>query len=222
MFDRIAFRYDLMNRFLSAGIDVHWRKMAIRELQSDHPALVLDVATGTADMPILMTKYLQTRQIIGVDISEGMLELGRKKIDRLKLTEKIELRSADSEALPFAGETFDAVTVAFGVRNFENLEQGLQEMRRVLKTGGKLIILEFSKPGHIGFKNLYNIYLRFIAPFLGKLLSKNKAAYQYLNESVRAFPEGNDLLRILEQVGYNGTYLKSLSAGICTIYCGNK
>lgn len=221
MFDSIAFRYDFINRFLSGGIDVYWRKRAIRELKDDQPKTVLDVATGTADVAILIQKALNPTRIIGVDISEGMLELGRKKITRLGLNKHIHLQQGDSEVLNFPDAMFDAVTVAFGVRNYENLRVGLSEMKRVLKPGGKLVVLEFSKPGR-GFQGFYNLYMKFVAPRIGNLISKNREAYQYLNDSVKAFPEGNDFLQILKEAGYTNTYLKTLTFGICTIYCGRK
>jgi demethylmenaquinone methyltransferase/2-methoxy-6-polyprenyl-1,4-benzoquinol methylase len=222
MFDQIAFRYDFLNRFLSGGIDVYWRKRAIAELKELQPRQVLDVATGTADVAIMTWKYLHPEKIIGIDISEGMLKLGQQKIDKLLLNKQIELLKGDSEAINFPNETFDAITVAFGVRNFENLEKGLAEMFRVLKPGGKVVILEFSKPRKSGFKNLYNLYMNIIAPKAGQWLSKNKDAYQYLNQSVKAFPEGETFLHILQQVGFSNTTLKRLSLGICTIYCGRK
>jgi demethylmenaquinone methyltransferase/2-methoxy-6-polyprenyl-1,4-benzoquinol methylase len=222
MFNHIAFRYDFLNRFLSAGIDVYWRKKAIKELIAINPQYILDVATGTGDVAIMMTKYLSPKKIIGIDISEGMLGFGQQKIAKLQLQNIIELQNGDSEAIHFPDNTFDAITVAFGVRNFESLEKGLKEMLRVLKPDGKLIVLEFSKPKQSAFKGLYNFYLRLIAPGIGKLISKNACAYQYLNESVKAFPEGNDFISILNNTGYSNTYLKALSLGICTIYCGNK
>jgi demethylmenaquinone methyltransferase / 2-methoxy-6-polyprenyl-1,4-benzoquinol methylase len=222
MFDQIAFRYDFLNRFLSGGIDVSWRKRAISELKEIRPRIVLDVATGTADVAIMTWKYLHPEKIIGIDISEGMLNLGRQKVDKLLLSKQIELLKGDSEAINFPNETFDAITVAFGVRNFENLEQGLAEMLRVLKPGGKLVILEFSKPCNKGFKVFYNLYMNIIAPRAGRWVSKNKDAYQYLNQSVKAFPEGETFLHILQQVGFTNTSLKRLSLGICTIYCGRK
>lgn len=221
MFDSIAFRYDFINRFLSGGIDVYWRKRAIQELKDEHPKMVLDVATGTADVAILIHKILNPTRIIGVDISEGMLELGRNKIAKLALNKHIDLQLGDSEVLNFPDEMFDAVTVAFGVRNYEHLRQGLVEMKRVLKPGGKLVVLEFSKPGR-GFKGFYNLYMKFVAPQIGNLLSRNREAYQYLNDSVKAFPEGKDFLQILNEAGYTNTYLKTLTFGICTIYCGRK
>jgi demethylmenaquinone methyltransferase / 2-methoxy-6-polyprenyl-1,4-benzoquinol methylase len=222
MFDKIAFRYDFLNRFLSGGIDLYWRKKAIGKLRELNPQMVLDVATGTADVAIMLNKYLKPKQIIGIDISEGMLELGRKKVAKLLLNKEIELLQGDSEAIKFPDNTFDAVTVAFGVRNFEDLSRGLAEMLRVLKPGGKLVVLEFSKPRKTWFKGFYNLYMKTIAPKAGEWLSKNKDAYQYLNNSVNAFPEGETFLHILQQTGFTETTLQRLSFGICTIYCGIK
>ncbi|HMF70853.1 MAG TPA: bifunctional demethylmenaquinone methyltransferase/2-methoxy-6-polyprenyl-1,4-benzoquinol methylase UbiE [Flavitalea sp.] len=222
MFDQIAFRYDFLNRFLSGGIDILWRKRAIRELKALNVEKMLDVATGTGDMAILSYRALKPVKITGIDISEGMLGIGRKKVAKLLLNNHIELLQGDSEAIKSDPDTFDAITVAFGVRNFENLEKGLGEMYRVLKPGGKMVILEFSKPKKLIFSGLYNVYMKLIAPQAGKWLSKNKDAYKYLHSSVKAFPEGETFLHILQQVGFTETTLKSLSLGICTIYCGRK
>ena len=222
MFDNIAFRYDFLNRFLSAGIDVGWRKKAIRELKGLNPKLVLDVATGTADVAILTQKILNPEKITGIDISEGMLEIGRKKVEKLGWGNKIELLTGDSETINFTENSFDAVTVAFGVRNFENLEKGLKEMLRVLKPGGKLVVLEFSKPQKGIFKWFYNLYMNKIAPGIGKFFSKDKCAYQYLNDSVQKFPEGQNFMEIMDTAGFKKTYFKTLSLGICSIYCGSK
>ena len=222
MFDQIAFRYDFLNRFLSAGIDVGWRKEAIRKLKELQPKTVLDVATGTADVALLTYQLLKPAKIIGIDISEGMLELGRKKIAAKQLDSVIELQTGDSEAINFGDASFDAITVAFGVRNFANLQKGLSEMKRVLKPGGKAVILEFSKPKMQGIRILYNLYTRIVAPQAGRMIAKNKDAYQYLNDSIEAFPEGNAFLKIMESVGFNNVHLKTLSFGICTIYCGSK
>ena len=222
MFDKIAFRYDFLNHFLSAGIDVGWRKKAIRQLVSLHPKNILDVATGTGDFALTSYKILKPQKITGIDISEGMLEIGRKKIEKYGLQNRIELLNGDSEAIFFADESFDAVTVAFGVRNFENLEKGLSEIYRVLKPGGKLVILECSKPSLPVIKNMYNFYMKFVAPKLGKLISKNNDAYQYLNNSVQQFPEKKTFIHILNQSGYRHSFYKTLSLGICTIYCGEK
>ena len=222
MFDKIAFRYDFLNHFLSCGIDIMWRKKAIRELEELKPANVLDVATGTGDMALLLHRFLHPSRIVGIDISEGMLKLGIQKVEKQKLNEIISLRLGDSEAINFGNDTFDGITSAFGVRNFEHLEKGLDEMLRVLKPGGKLVVLEFSKPRKPIFKGFYQFYMNVVAPKAGKWLSKNKDAYKYLTESVKAFPDGDEFLHILKQRGYTDTYLKTLSLGICTIYCGRK
>jgi demethylmenaquinone methyltransferase/2-methoxy-6-polyprenyl-1,4-benzoquinol methylase len=222
MFDQIAFRYDFLNRLLSGGVDIYWRKRALKELKALNPNLILDVATGTGDLAIMAHKFLRPKKIIGIDISQGMLEIGKKKVAKLLLNKEIEFEPGDGEAIKFPENTFDAVTVAFGVRNFENLEKGLQEMLRVLKPGGKLVILEFSRPKQSAFKGLYNFYMKAVAPQAGRWLSKNKEAYQYLHSSVKAFPEGETFLHILQKVGFTETTLKSLSLGICTIYCGRK
>ncbi len=222
MFDQIAFRYDFLNRFLSGGIDIYWRKRAIKELASLQPRQILDVATGTGDVAIMTYKFLKPETIIGIDISQKMLDLGKQKVAKLLLDKEIRLERGDSEAINFPAGSFDAVTVAFGVRNFENLRAGLAEMLRVLKPGGKLVVLEFSKPRQSVFKGLYNLYMRVVTPGIGRLVSKNREAYQYLNDSVQKFPEGNDFLTIMNDVGYTATYLKTLTGGICTIYCGTK
>jgi len=221
MFDNIAYRYDFLNRFLSGGIDIIWRKKMLSELKAVDPKTILDVATGTGDVAIMAAKTLNPQRITGIDISEKMLEIGRKKITKLLLNNKIELLQGDSEAINSPDYSFDAVTVAFGVRNFENLEKGLSEILRVLKPGGKLVILEFSKPVG-GFRWIYNLYMNNLAPFFGRLFCKDKEAYQYLHSSVNAFPEGKTFLHILHQVGFHETSLNRLSLGICTIYCGRK
>lgn len=221
MFDDIAYRYDFLNRFLSGGIDVWWRKKLIRQLRPLQPRSLLDIATGTGDVAILAWKILRPEKIVGMDISEGMLEIGRKKIAKHLLNNHIELVKGDSEAINSASGSFDAVTVAFGVRNFEDLEQGLSEIHRVLRPGGQLAVLEFSRPRG-PFRWIYNIYMQYLAPAIGKIFSRNRAAYQYLHSSVKAFPEGETFLHVLQQVGFTDTSLKRLSLGICTIYCGKK
>jgi demethylmenaquinone methyltransferase/2-methoxy-6-polyprenyl-1,4-benzoquinol methylase len=221
MFDNIAYRYDFLNRFLSGGTDILWRKKMLAELRSLSPKTILDVATGTGDVAIMAAKMLKPEKVTGIDISEKMLEIGRKKITKLLLNNKIDLLFGDSEAINSADNSFEAVTVAFGVRNFENLEKGLSEILRVLKPGGKLVILEFSRP--VGaFRWIYNLYMNNLAPFFGRLFCKDKEAYQYLHSSVKAFPEGETFLHILQQVGFKETTLNRLSLGICTIYCGRK
>ena len=222
MFDRIAPYYDFLNRLLSLGIDTIWRKKAINLLKSDQPQKILDVATGTADVAIEAAHRLSPEQIVGVDISAEMLEIGRKKVQRKGLQEIITLEQGDSENLPFPNNTFDALTVAFGVRNFENLEQGLREMYRVLKPGGKVVVLEFSKPTIFPFRQLYHFYFKNILPFIGKFTSKDPKAYRYLYESVQAFPDGDKFLNILSQTGYKSNRCIPLTLGVCSIYLGEK
>ena len=222
MFNQIAGRYDVMNRFLSARTDINWRKKAICKLKKDNPKLILDVATGTADMAIMAYKMLKPEKITGIDISDQMLELGKKKVEKEGFTGKIELQQGDSETINFAENTFDAVMVAFGVRNFENLDKGLAEMFRVLKPGGQLVVLEFSKPRHKAVKSLYNLYMGLVAPQVARWFKQNKKAYQYLNESANAFPDRHYFIDILNQVGYTNTECKPLSLGICCIYTGKK
>lgn len=222
MFNDIAGKYDFLNRFLSAGTDIGWRKKALKQLESIDTKKLLDVATGTADVAIMAAKQLKLTKIIGIDISDGMLDVGRQKIVKANLQNTIELLNGDSEAINFPDNTFDAVTVAFGVRNFEDLEKGLSEIKRVLKPTGKLVVLEFSKPILPGVKTMYNLYMKIITPTVGKMISKNKVAYAYLDESIQKFPEGKNFITILNNIGYTNTYSKKLSLGICSIYCGTK
>lgn len=222
MFDNLAGCYDRINRTLSAGIDVGWRKKAIRQLKNEQPGQILDVATGTADMAILACKLLKPVKITGIDISEQMLEIGRKKVEKEGFINIIQLQTGDSETINFADNSFDAVMVAFGVRNFENLENGLKEMLRVLKPGGRLVVLEFSQPRIKIFRSLYNLYMGILAPEVARWFSQNKKAYQYLNQSAKLFPERKVFVDILNNAGYSDTSFKPLSAGICCIYCGRK
>lgn len=221
MFDSISGKYDFLNHFLSLGIDIRWRKKAIRMLADLQPKHILDIATGTGDFAIESLK-LNPDKVIGVDISEGMLNVGREKMKKRGYSEIIDMQSGDSENIHFDDNKFDAVIVAFGVRNFENLEKGLSEMNRVLRPGGRAVILEFSKPTVFPFKQLYNFYFRWILPKIGKLVSKDNAAYTYLPESVNEFPYGDDFLRILEKTGYKNTRCKPLTLGISSIYVGEK
>jgi len=221
MFNNIAGKYDFLNHFLSAGIDIIWRKKAVRLLKREQPKRVLDIATGTADFAIEALR-LKPDKIVGVDISEGMLAVGREKLAKKGLAHKIELQYGDSENLPFADNSFDAITVAFGVRNFENLRKGLAEMNRVLRPGGTAVVLEFSKPRSFPMKQLYQFYFKHILPVVGKIVSKDNAAYTYLPESVQVFPDGQDFLNIFEEVGFKHTKWHSLTFGISSIYTGRK
>lgn len=222
MFDEIAPRYDFLNSFLSAGIDMGWRKKALNLLKKDCPQQILDVATGTADLAIMAASILKPKKIIGIDISEGMLEIGKLKVAQRGLSECIRLQSGDSEELDFEHNYFDVAMVSFGVRNFQQLEKGLSEMLRVLKPSGKLMILEFSRPTAPIIKQCYQLYMHVITPRVGGLFSKSKKAYQYLNDSVQKFPEGAELAGIMKNVGFQKTFYKRLSFGICTIYIGEK
>jgi demethylmenaquinone methyltransferase/2-methoxy-6-polyprenyl-1,4-benzoquinol methylase len=221
MFDSISGRYDFLNHFLSLGIDIIWRKKAIGLLKDLKPKVMLDVATGTGDFAIEALS-LHPEKIIGVDISEGMLEVGKKKMIEKKLDHIIELKSGDSENLPFEDNFFDAVIVAFGVRNFENLERGLAEMLRVLKPGGRVVVLEFSRPSKFPMKQLYNVYFTGILPLIGRWISRDQAAYRYLPESVQAFPDGKDFLKILSDIGYKHPQCDPLTFGISSLYWGTK
>jgi demethylmenaquinone methyltransferase/2-methoxy-6-polyprenyl-1,4-benzoquinol methylase len=221
MFDRISGRYDFLNHFLSLGIDIGWRKKAIRELEPIHPKILLDVATGTGDFAI-QALSLNPDKIIGIDISEGMLEVGRKKMRERKEDGRIEMKNGDSENLPFSDNSFDAVIVGFGVRNFENLERGLGEMFRVVRPGGKVVILEFSKPQGFPFRQVYNFYFKYILPKIGRWISSDSEAYTYLPESVEAFPDGEKFLGILNRLGYKNTSCKPLTFGISSLYIGSK
>lgn len=222
MFDDIAFQYDFLNRFMSLGIDIYWRKVALRYLKTLKPKYILDVATGTGDVAIMAQKMLHPDKILGIDISEGMLALGRQKIEKAGFADKITLQSGDSETISAPDKTFDAITVAFGVRNFEHLEKGLSEMYRVLKPGGKLVILEFSNPTIFPIKKLYNTYFRYITPLIGKWFSKSKAAYDYLPASVKAFPQGEAMVNILTNTGFQAVTCKTLTFGICSVYSASR
>ncbi|MCC7331259.1 MAG: bifunctional demethylmenaquinone methyltransferase/2-methoxy-6-polyprenyl-1,4-benzoquinol methylase UbiE [Flavobacteriales bacterium] len=221
MFNNISKKYDFLNHFLSLGIDVLWRKKAIKLLKPHQPKILLDVATGTGDFA-LEALTLNPEKIVGIDISEGMLMIGKEKIKNKGVENIVSLQLGDSEQLPFSDNFFDAYTVGFGVRNFENLEKGLSEMLRVLKPQGNAIILEFSKPKILPVKMLYNFYFNFILPFIGKLVSKDNSAYTYLPESVNAFPDGNDFLLILTRLGYKEAKVKPLMFGIASIYYAKK
>ena len=221
MFDNIAHRYDFLNRSLSMGIDIIWRKKAIAQLKEIQPKTILDVATGTGDFA-LEAMSLNPDKITGVDISVGMLELGKVKIAKKNLSDKIEMVVGDSEDLPFQDNTYDAATVAFGVRNFENLQKGLTDIHRVLRPGGKLVVLELSTPKKFPIKQLFGFYFNNILPLLGKILSKDDSAYTYLPMSVNAFPDGEDFKKVMAASGFQRNTSKSLTFGICSLYTGVK
>lgn len=218
MFDNIAPYYDFLNRLLTLRIDVLWRKKAIKMLEASQPKRILDVATGTADVAIMMAKRMEVDEIIGMDISKEMLAVGRTKIAKKELQGIIKLEHGDSENLPYEDNSFDAATVAFGVRNFEDLKKGLSEINRVIKPGGQLVVLEFSKPTMFPFKQGFNFYFKYILPLIGRITSKDPKAYDYLYRSVQAFPDGDAFLDILQQTGFKNTKCRQLSLGICSIY----
>jgi demethylmenaquinone methyltransferase/2-methoxy-6-polyprenyl-1,4-benzoquinol methylase len=221
MFNNIAPKYDLLNHTLSLGIDILWRKKAVGILKKHQPEKVLDIACGTGDFTIANIDSGASK-IIGLDISEGMVNVGLKKVEKKGLSKRINLQVGDSEKINFQDNTFDGITVGFGVRNFENLEKGLSEMHRVLSPNGKVIILEFSKPKKFPIKHLYFFYFKYILPTIGRLVSKDKTAYTYLPDSVKAFPDGERFTSILEKVGFTKTYIVPCSFGIASIYIGTK
>jgi len=221
MFDAIAPRYDFLNRVLSGGIDQSWRKKVIKLVDSDSPNRVLDVATGTGDLAIMGANG-GMQSVIGVDISEEMLEVGRRKVLSKGLNDRVELQTGDAEKLPFSDQQFDAAMVAFGVRNFEDLAEGLNQICRVLKPGGRLVVLEFSQPKSFPIKQLYTFYGRYILPVVGQLISGDSAAYTYLPESIAVFPEGNDFLKYMEDAGFSNLLSRRLTFGIASIYSGTR
>jgi len=221
MFNSIAHRYDFLNHFLSLGIDRRWRRKLVRLVAKSRPKQILDVATGTADLAIELTR-LNPEHITGVDISEKMLYFGQQKIQRLKLQEKICLKQSDAENLPFENETFDLVTVAFGVRNFENHSKGLKEIARVLKKRGQIAVLEFTMPGCFPVKHLYRFYFKHLLPVVGRWISRDQGAYTYLPESVETFPHGAAFAGVLQEAGFKEVQIHSLTFGIASIYIASK
>ncbi len=221
MFDTISKNYDGLNRVISLGIDVKWRKKVVQIIGKNHPKQILDIATGTGDLALMMAK-LNPNKIVGLDISNGMLAVGKDKIAKANLSEKIEMIVGDSEDMPFEDHTFDAITVSFGVRNFANLEKGIQEIARVLKPTGVLVILETSNPTKFPFKQGYKLYTNMILPIIGKLFSKDKVAYSYLSESANSFPFGTAFGNILEKNGFTNTTYKPVTFGVATIYTARK
>jgi demethylmenaquinone methyltransferase/2-methoxy-6-polyprenyl-1,4-benzoquinol methylase len=221
LFDKIAYRYDLLNHLLSGGVDLYWRRAAIQTLTHLQPKRILDVATGTADFALASLR-LGPDEVIGVDISDPMLEVGRKKIARRRLTERIRLYNGEAEQLQFDTGSFDAAIVAFGARNYEDLDKGLSEMNRVLRPGGMIVVLEFSRPKVFPLKQLYFFYFKQILPFIGRMISKDQDAYQYLPDTVMRFPEGEAFLDRLNTAGFSSLREQRLSFGIATIYTGVK
>lgn len=222
MFDNIAPTYDTLNHRLSWDIDKGWRKKAIRQLAPYKPQSILDIATGTGDFAILSARMLKPKKLIGADISEGMMNVGRKKVEKLGLTDTIEFKKEDCMALTFADNTFDAVTAAFGIRNFQNLDKGLAEMCRVLKKGGHLSIAELTTPVSFPMKQLFHIYSHTFLPVYGKMISKDRSAYDYLTATIEAFPQGERMMEILRKAGFSKCSFRRLTFGICTIYFAEK
>ena len=222
MFDRISPKYDALNHMLSLNIDKVWRKKTAKIVSKTQPKTILDLATGTADLAIAMAKHSPQAHIIGLDISEKMLEIGKEKVKLQNLENQIELHHGDAASLPFEDARFDAITVAFGVRNFEDLSKGLSEMHRVLKTNGQAVILEFSLPERFPIKQLYNFYFKHLLPNIGKWVSKDGNAYTYLPHSVEKFPKPSDFCNILGSFGLKNCQIKPLSFGIATLYVANK
>ncbi|GAB2766579.1 bifunctional demethylmenaquinone methyltransferase/2-methoxy-6-polyprenyl-1,4-benzoquinol methylase UbiE [Salinimicrobium soli] len=221
MFDTISTNYDGLNRVISFGIDVKWRKKVVKMVSDTNPSSVLDIATGTGDLAISLAQT-GAKEVVGLDLSEGMLSVGRKKIAEKGLSQKIRMIQGDSEALPFEDDRFDAITVAFGVRNFENLEQGLSEILRVLRPGGIFVVLETSVPTRFPFKQGYHFYTKNLLPLIGKIFSKDKVAYSYLSESAAAFPHGETFNNILRNIGFNRVVNKPQTMGVATIYSASK
>jgi len=221
MFDKISGNYDGLNRVISMGTDVSWRKKVIALVKAEQPKAVLDIATGTGDLAIQMTE-IKAEKIVGLDLSEGMLQVARKKIAAKNLTEKVEMIQGDSEDLPFEKNSFDAITVAFGVRNFENLEKGLSEIHRVLKPGGIFVVLETSVPTRFPFKQGYKLYSGSILPLIGRVFSKDREAYLYLSKSAAAFPYGDAFNNILKKTGFINVEDKPQTFGVATIYTASK
>ncbi len=218
MFDSIAPAYDFMNRAMTFGIDRLWRDKAVKMIGRHHPATILDVATGTGDLAINLAHKLSPRHITGIDLSEGMLEIGRKKAQEARLSHIIDMTQGDCLNLPFDDQSFDCVTVAYGVRNFENLALGYRQMLRVLRQGGMLCVIELSTPTSPIVKPLYKFYTRHIIPFIGRLVSKDVRAYSYLPESIAAVPQGKQMLRLMQDAGFSDCRFRPLTFGTCTIY----
>lgn len=222
MFDSIARTYDLLNHTLSLGIDKRWRRKGIAYLRPFSPQTILDIATGTGDLAISMHQTLKARHIIGADISKGMMQVGREKVAKAGYADFISFEYQDCTALTYPDNSFDAVTAAFGVRNFENIELGIAEMYRVLKPGGHLMILELSTPEYFPMKQLYRIYSSIVIPSIGRLFSKEKVAYNYLPASIKVVPQGKVMTELLSRQGFSEARVRTFTFGICSLYTGCK
>ena len=222
MFDNIAHSYDLLNHSLSWGIDRRWRRIAIDSLRAFKPQQILDIATGTGDFAILSARRLQPQSVTGADISEGMMQIARQKVKEKELDHIIRFQREDCSSLSFPDDTFDAVTVAYGVRNFENLDEGLRETCRVLKSGGHLLIVELSSPKNFPMKQLFAVYAKVVMPAIGRLISKDRSAYTYLPATMAAFPQGEVMQGILKKAGFREVYFKRFTFGISTMYLATK
>lgn len=222
MFDNIAHSYDKLNHRLSWNIDKAWRHFALKQLKPYHPQVMLDIATGTGDFAIQAAKMLHPARLVGADISEGMMEVGRQKTKALGLDKTISFSKEDCMALSFEESTFDAVTAAFGIRNFQDLDKGLREMHRVLKKGGHLCIVEATTPVHFPMKQLFKVYSHTVLPIYGRLISGDQTAYSYLTETIEAFPQGERMVEILKKAGFEEASFKRLTFGICTMYFATK
>ena len=222
MFDAIAHSYDTLNHRLSWNIDKGWREKAVEQLRPSAPQHILDIATGTGDFAILAARRLQPQQLIGADISEGMMDIGRKKVEALGLQQTISFAKEDCMNLTFKDETFDAVTAAFAIRNFASLDQGLREIHRVLKKGGHASIIELTMPRHFPMRQLFKIYSHTVLPLYGRIISKDKKAYTYLTQTIEAFPQGEEMMEIFKKAGFREAAFKRLTFGICTMYSATK
>lgn len=222
MFDAVAHSYDLLNHRLSFWIDKYWRNYVVRKLSKVKTDKILDVATGTGDLAILEAQRLHPQSVVGADISEGMMNIGRKKVEARKLSDVISFKKEDCMALSFSDNSFDAVTAAFGIRNFQNLEAGLKEMQRVLKPGGTLCVIELTRPVHFPIKQLFTVYTHTLLPIYGRIISKDKSAYKYLIATIEAFPQGETMVEILKRTGFSRASFKRLTFGICTCYIATK
>ncbi len=222
MFDSIAPAYDFMNRAMTFGVDKWWRSVAVNMICKENPATILDIATGTADLAIKLADKIKTVRVTGVDLSSNMIEIGRQKVAQRNLSDRIDLMTADCLNLPYADNSFDCITVAYGVRNFEHLDKGYAEMFRVMKPGGMLVVIELSTPTNPVVKPFYRLYTKHIIPLAGKLVSKDVRAYSYLPESIAAVPQGDNMLSLIKGAGFNDAHFKTLTFGTCSIYTAKK